>query len=387
MGNYKNEFNRLNYDRISLMVPKGKREEIKKCAGTQNMSVNEFIWSAIAKTMHEADGLQTISIENRRYIGSKRLLIPFIRNAVKNISVHSFADLFAGSGVVAHTFNSKMPVITNDILFSNYICHYAWLSSEPYDEKRIREVLINYNSLNTNEENYITENYADKYFSYTNASKIGYIRTNIEHLKNNNEINQREYALLIMSLLYATQTADVSRTVGHYMTYLKNPKKDGILQLRFPLAPSSKTNEGNLCYHMDASKLIKIMPSVDLLYLDPPYQRQYGEYYHVLESIAMWTQAPTYGETKRISTPKSRFSIKSEAPKAFAELIRQCVNKCKYVLVSDNNDSRNHIHNIDIMEILSEYGKTKVFSIDYPRFHGSKQLTENKERLFLCKLL
>ena len=128
------------------------------------------------------------------------------------------------------------------------------------------------------------------------------------------------------------------------------------------------------------------MPSVDLLYLDPPYQRQYGEYYHVLESIALWTQTPTHGETNRIATPKSRFSIKSEAPKAFAELIRQCKNKTKYILVSDNNDIRNHIHNIDIMEILSGYGKTKVFSMDYPMFHGSKQLTENKERLFLCKL-
>lgn len=386
MSSYKNDFNKLNYDRISLMVPKGKKEEIKKYANAQNLSTNEFIWSAITKVMHEADSLQTVSIENRRYVGSKRSLVPFIRTAINNIRFSSFADLFAGSGVVAHTFNNKMPIITNDILYSNYICHYAWFSNEPYDEKRIREVLLHYNSLTTNEENYITENYADKYFSYTNASKIGYIRTNIERLKNNNEINQREYALLIMSLLYATQTADVSRTVGHYMTYLKNPKKDGILQLRFPLAPSSKTNEGNLCYHMDALELIKIMPSVDLLYLDPPYQRQYGEYYHVLESIALWTQTPTHGETNRIATPKSRFSIKSEAPKAFAELIRQCKNKTKYILVSDNNDVRNHLHNIDIMEILSEYGKTRVFTQDYPAFSGSKQETENKERLFLCKL-
>lgn len=386
MSSYKNDFNKLNYDRISLMVPKGKKEEIKKCADAQNMSINEYIWSAIAKTMHESDSLQTISIENRRFIGSKRSLIPFIRDAVKNISIHSFADIFAGTGAVANAFNNNRMIIINDLLYCNHICHYAWFSEVPYNEAKIRKILIQYNTLTTNENNYVTENYGNKYFSSENASKIGYIRNDIECLKNHGEVNQREYAILIMSLLYATQHADVSRTVGHYMTYLKNPKSDGTLQLRIPLAPSENTNKENLCYHMDALKLIEIMPPVDLLYLDPPYQRQYGEYYHVLESIALWSQEPTFGETRRIITPKSAFSVKAEAPKAFAELIRKCKNQCKYILVSDNNDVRNHLHNIDIMEILSKYGKTRVFTQDYPAFSGSKQKTENKERLFLCKL-
>lgn len=38
-----------------------------------------------------------------------------------------------------------------------------------------------------------TENYGNKYFTSENASKIGYIRNDIECLKNHGEVNQREY--------------------------------------------------------------------------------------------------------------------------------------------------------------------------------------------------
>lgn len=383
-NDYKNNFNKIHYDRINLTIPKGKKDEIKKLATSKNMSVNEYIWNAIEKDMHSTERLNTIDISNRRYVGSKQSLIPFIRSTIKNIGFRTFADLFAGTGVVAATFNNSKRIITNDILYSNYICHYAWFSDEEYDETKIKEVLTQYNTLVIDEDNYVTENYGDKYFSHENAAKIGYIRDNIEHLKADGTVNEREYALLIMSLIYAAQRADVSRTVGHYMTFLKNFKEDGKLQLRMPLAPSLEINQGNQCYHMDALELVKIMPEVDVLYLDPPYQRQYGEYYHVLENLALWKKEPTYGETKRIPTSKSLFSIKSKAWKAFEEIISQ--RKAKYILVSYNNDPRNNISNIDLMSLLSEYGTTRVFTQNYPSFHGSKQTISNKERLFLCKI-
>ncbi len=387
MSDYKNSYNTTHYDRINLMIPAGKKEEIKKIAVAKKQSVNAFIWTAIAKELHNAENLQTVSIENRRYVGSKRSLIPFIRNVLKNIAISKFADLFAGTGVVANTFNkSNRTIIINDLLYSNYLCHYAWFSDEEYSETKVRELLTQYNATTTTEHNYMTENYADRYFSYENASIIGFIREDIEQRRNDNEINQREYALIIMSLLYATQTADVSRTVGHYMTYIKQPKTDGKLQLRLPLAPSPATNRGNKCYNLDALDLIKIMQPVDVIYIDPPYTRQFGEFYHVLESIANWQQLPTYGDTKRIKTPKSVFSTKNTALQAFSELIQQCQHKTKYILVSDNNNVRNYIQNIDIMQILSQYGKVKVFTQDYPAFHGAKTNLENRERLFLCKV-
>lgn len=384
VNDYKNAFNKIHYDRINLMVPKGTKDELKKFASSKRMSVNEYILMAVQKEMYSSDCLDTMDISNRRYVGSKRALLPFIKSALKNIRFNSFADIFAGTGVVANAFNIRKRIITDDILYSNYICHYAWFSDGAYDEKKIREILTNYNSLAVNGENYVTENYGGKYFSYENASKIGYIREDIERLKVDGTVNDREYAILVMSLLYAVQGADISRTVGHYMTYLKNPKEDGQLLLRLPLAPSPETNRGNLCYNMDALELVKVMQPVDVLYLDPPYHRQYGEYYHVLENLALWKKAETHGETRRITTPKSSFSIKSEALKALEEIVK--CGKARYILISYNNDSANHISNIEMMALLSDYGKTRVLSMDYAAFHGAKHIVDNKERLFLCKV-
>ncbi len=50
---YKNEYNRLNYDRFSLTAPKGRKDEIKVAAKAAGMSLNEFILTAVAEKMGE----------------------------------------------------------------------------------------------------------------------------------------------------------------------------------------------------------------------------------------------------------------------------------------------------------------------------------------------
>lgn len=49
----KNKYNSLNYERISLSVPKGKKEIIKKHAELRNESINTFINSAIDTAMQK----------------------------------------------------------------------------------------------------------------------------------------------------------------------------------------------------------------------------------------------------------------------------------------------------------------------------------------------
>lgn len=68
-----------------------------------------------------------MKINSRRYIGCKTKLLDFIYNSVvqygyTNDSV--FADIFAGTGVVAHRFACEgYKTILNDTLFSNYIVY------------------------------------------------------------------------------------------------------------------------------------------------------------------------------------------------------------------------------------------------------------------------
>ena len=44
---YNNEFNKKNFDRTTIMTPKGKKDELKALCKDQGCSMNEFIISAI----------------------------------------------------------------------------------------------------------------------------------------------------------------------------------------------------------------------------------------------------------------------------------------------------------------------------------------------------
>lgn len=46
-----NKYVKANYDRINLTVPKGRKDELKAHAATQNESVNAFINRAIEETI------------------------------------------------------------------------------------------------------------------------------------------------------------------------------------------------------------------------------------------------------------------------------------------------------------------------------------------------
>lgn len=46
---YKAQFNKDNYDIIRFQVPKGKREDIKKCADKLGISMSELVVRALEK--------------------------------------------------------------------------------------------------------------------------------------------------------------------------------------------------------------------------------------------------------------------------------------------------------------------------------------------------
>ncbi len=66
---------------------------------------------------------QMLNIQNRRYLGNKYKLLDFIEETIEEHcpGVESLFDVFAGTGVVAYHFMDRMRVVTNDILYSNYL--------------------------------------------------------------------------------------------------------------------------------------------------------------------------------------------------------------------------------------------------------------------------
>jgi adenine-specific DNA-methyltransferase len=174
---------------------------------------------------------KTSLINNRRYLGNKYKLLPFITRVVNNecVDVDSIADIFAGTGAVSSAFTDKA-IITNDLMYSNYICNYAWFGCETYNPEKIIEYIVSYNALENLDDNYMTDNFSNTYFSRDDCAKIGYIREDIEKSYKNGDLNERERAILITSLLYAMDK--VANTCGHYDAYRQGAKYEKTLELK-----------------------------------------------------------------------------------------------------------------------------------------------------------
>ena len=326
---------------------------------------------------------KTSLINNRRYLGNKYKLLSFIKGVVEK----ECNDI--ESVAVSSAFSDDKTIITNDLMYSNYICNYAWFGKEEYDEDIIIDKIVFYNSLKDIDDNYMTDNFADTYFSRDDCAKIGYIREDIEDSFSKGEINKRERAILITSLLYAMDK--IANTCGHYDAYRQGVEFEKSLELYVPLA-KVENNENNQCFNMDANELVKEIQA-DLVYIDPPYNsRQYCDAYHLLENVAQWKKPEVFGVAKKMdrSTMKSKYCTQS-ATEAFEDLIENI--KAKYILFSYNNmaekgndRSNAKISDDDIMRILQAKGEVTVFSESYKAFTtGKSDINNNEERLFLCK--
>ena len=331
---------------------------------------------------------EELLISNRRYLGSKQKLIDFINEVVENNTsgISTVADIFAGTGVVADYFRSKgKKIIVNDILKSNVVAYKAWFGNETVDLNKIRKIIRELNSVEVDEDNYVSINFGNKYFSMENARKIGYIREKIDIYN----VNDRERAVLLTSLIYAMDK--VANTVGHYDAYRKKMDSYQPIYLK---VPKLEENKENLIYCEDANELVKRI-SADLVYIDTPYNsRQYGDAYHLLENIVNWEKPSVVGVAKKMadrSKTKSVYSTK-KAPEAFDDLIQNI--KAKYILVSYNNmaqkgvgRSNAKISNDEIIYSLEKRGKVTKYEIPFKVFTtGKTNIEDHKEILYLCTI-
>ena len=345
--------------------------------------------NCVAQTSSEEAELKTFRINNRRFLGNKYKLLQYIRKVIDEncTDVYTFVDIFAGTGSVASAFADKK-LVTNDILYSSYICHIAWFSGEDYSREKIISILKSYNAAQVDEDNYMSQNFSDTYFSRSDCRKIGFIRGDIEQRFRSGQINNRERALLITSLIYAMDK--IADTVGHYDAWRRGVKFEKNLELRLPQPPECLCKE-NECYNEDANVLATKI-SADVVFMDPPYNsRQYSDSYHLLENVARWDKPPVKGVARKMdrSELKSDYCT-SKAEAAFADLIDKI--DARYIVLTYNNmeskgNDRSNAKLSDeaIMETLSQKGEVKVFNVSHKAFStGKSKRDDNVERIFLC---
>lgn len=334
--------------------------------------------------------IRTFEINNRRYLGNKFKLIPFIRRVVDEEcdDVRSVLDAFSGTGSVSFAFLDKQ-LLVNDMMYCNYLAALCWFSPQAFDANKIIELLEYYNSVDTSrEDNYMYQTFRDTYFSADVCRRIGFVRENVEQKFAAGELNERERAAVITSLVYAMDR--ISNTYGHYDSYIQHATYNNDFELRLPKVDYT-LNTRNLCFNMDANMLAPAV-TCDLAYLDPPYNsRNYCDAYHLLENVARWEQPAVEGVARKMD----RSTMKSDYCKVTAnESLEDLVNnlQCRYILLSYNNNgqklqirSNAKISDDEIMRILGNRGEVKVFTTDFRPFSaGRGENVGNQERLFLC---
>ena len=160
-------------------------------------------------------------------------------------------------------------------IYSNEIIYKGFFSTEPYSDSIMENLKIKYLNLDASKlkNNYFSDSFGDKFFSHNDAKLIGYIRQDIEDLLSENKINNKEYFIILTSLIYSMDK--ISNTVGHYEAYFKNKELSD--NFSFTLISPYKTKDKKISiYRCDANQLAPNIKT-DIAFIDPPYNsRQYS---------------------------------------------------------------------------------------------------------------
>ena len=331
----------------------------------------------------------TFEQQSRRYLGNKNKLTEFIRSVVneKCPNCRSFADVFAGTGIVGAAFNTpNVRILSNDFLLSNHVCLQTFLGVTVDMTDRISGIIDHLNNLTANQTNYFSYHFGGRYFSHPNARKIGAIREEIDQVASNDS----ERAILLCALIYAVDK--VANTVGHYDAFRRNMDTLQSVRLFIP-SINFTSNSNNEIYCQDANELVRQI-HCDVLYLDPPYNsRQYSDAYHLLENLTAWNKPAVKGAARKMdrSHLKSRYCV-NDAAAALAELVQQA--SCQHILLSYNNTGQNmdgrsnaRITDSEIMDVLTTKGDVNTFSLRHKAFTTGRSISDdNTERVFYCRV-
>lgn len=336
--------------------------------------------------------VKTFELRNRRYLGSKRAVLPVIEQVVAALPVapKTAADVFAGTGVVGQSLaRAGLAVTVNDLLSSNTTVYRAFFGAEPVRSDRLAELVgqINDAPIATLPPNYFSTTFSGTYYNEDNSRLIGHYRTQIEKWHADGVLNDRERAVLIASLLYGMDKA--AATVGHYDAFREGAAADA--RLVFGLPELEQYDVEHTVTRRDANQLVR-EHHWDLIYMDPPYNsRQYGDLYHVLDNVTDWQQGPVQFKARKMDRRhlKSDYCTTAAVP-AFTDLI-DAVDTSTIIMSYNDTGARGNarsaarLSDTDILGVLERRGRVEVVDVPHREFTtGKSAIGDIVERLFVC---
>lgn len=318
-----------------------------------------------------------------RYQGSKRKILPWIYECLKDIEFNTVLDAFGGSGMVSYLFKRMGKSVTfNDLLQFNQIIGESIISNNEikltdYDLKSILNKTAYV-------ETFITDNFQGIYYLDEENNWIDMVIHNIEHL--NKEFTGEElkykkaiaYNALFQSCLSKRpynlfhrknldmRTRDVKRNFGNKTTWetpFQNHFKKFVCEINNSIFSSQRPCNS---INQDVFTLENI--NYDLVYIDSPYIKKndgrnessnYLKCYHFLEGIAKYPQWPdlidnaTINKRIRNETLPNYFTPK-EATNTFEIMIEKFQNSI--IVISYKYGGSPSIE--ELTELLRRYKQT-----------------------------
>jgi len=348
------------------------------------------------------------------YIGNKRALLPFIDQGVRQVKrslgrdrLDTF-DVFAGSGVVSRYLKQhSRRLIACDLERYCEVVNSCYLSNRSdIDVGAIESLVARVNALANQHPRpgVIAELYAPNdendiqpgervFYTPRNAVKIDTVRALIDEL-----VPEHLQVYVLAPLLYMASVH--ANTSGVFKGFYKNSAtglgqyggngRNALTRICKPIelpAPVFSRFECEVeVLRGDSNAIAPTLPTVDLAYLDPPYnQHPYGSNYFMLNLIADGGRPAVASAVSGIPTDWNRsvYNRRGHARDALWKLVNS-VN-ARFLLISFNSEG--FVPREEMSEMLASIGRTEVLETRYNAFRGSRNLKNRdlhlSEYLFL----
>jgi adenine-specific DNA-methyltransferase len=308
-----------------------------------------------------------------KYIGSKRLLLPRILDAVRAAAPPgaTVADLFSGTARVGHALKSAgFRVAAND---HNAYAHALATCYVQADAERLadaaRTALDDLSRL-PGRAGWFTDTYCvrSRYFHPANGERIEAMRDGIAALSAGPELE----AVLLTALLEAADRVD--STAGLQMAYMKAwaPRALRPIALRLP-ALLPRPASGPCAALCGNAETVAADLECDVAYLDPPYnQHSYLRNYHVWETLVRWDRPEVYGIACKRADCRTRISAFNSRPGIGPALARTvaALRHCPTLVVSFSDEG--YLPRAELERMLGARAHLHVVEIPHGRYVGAK---------------
>ncbi|MDP2481439.1 MAG: DNA adenine methylase [Candidatus Palauibacterales bacterium] len=248
-----------------------------------------------------------------RFLGNKTRLLPFLLDSVEALGIEPgvACDPFAGTASVGRALKLRgWRVHAGDLLACSYALQVARVELDRTPGFRV-PARLSYSALLERLEaleprhGFVTEHYTTAgeagarhgrmYFTPENARRIDAVRERVGAWGAAGYLDEAREQLLLATLIEAADR--VANTTGVYASFVKTLQPNAVkpLELRaIRSTPARNGSAGCTASRGAAADLLAERGSVDLVYLDPPYnERQYPAYYHIPELLAEgWGEEP-----------------------------------------------------------------------------------------------